>query len=177
MKNYIFSSSKTVIYLAILGLIAVQSFFIWLFFLYTFDLSSNDSVVAFILGMRKIIFGVLCAFFAVCTIKNVMFFLKLDPHAKLEINNEEKYLLYMNIVDGVKKEAKVEFADIYLIEWNEARFDNLSFYEIFYKKNEVIKKIVVSNTLTTKLEKKIDKQIEIVKVEKLYFDEFPVTDY
>jgi len=177
MRNYSFSSSKEVIYYNTLFIITFDIIFGWFIFQNEFNLITNDSVNAFIFGLRKIFIGSLFTFFAVCSIKNTIFFLKLDPHAKLEINNEENYLLYINIVDGVKKEVKVDFTDIYLIQWNKARLDNLSYYFIFYKKNEVIKKIVVSNTLTTKLEKKIDKQIEIVKVEKLYFEEFPVTDY
>jgi len=102
---------------------------------------------------------------------------KLDPKSELELNNEKRYILYKNEIQGEVKQAIANYDDIYLLKYNKAKFVNLSYYEIFYNEDEVKKKIVVSIALTNNLEKKIDKTIELIKEEKVFFDEFPITTY
>lgn len=178
MKNFIFIYSKKKLRESILVVFLFDIFFVWLYFQRD-DLNTpiNDPIIHLLLLLVKILLGLSLSFMLISAILNAYFISKLDPKAQLEINNEKRYLLYSNIVNGEIKYAKANFDDIYLLRYNKTIFSNLCFYEILFKENEENKKIVVSIALTDNIEKKIDKTIKFIKEEVVFFDEFPTTIY
>lgn len=134
---------------------------------------SNDSFVLFakIVVVLFFIFMFFQAFF------NAYYFWKLDPKAELEIDNEKRIIKYSNVVDNEFKQVEVDYENIFMIRYNKAKFINLSFCEIFYKTSNAKKSIVISIALIQNLEKKIDKEIEIVKVEEVFYSDFPKTTW
>lgn len=95
---------------------------------------------------------------------------------KLEINNNEGYLIYSVNSNNHIKEVKANYDDIYLIKRYKATFINLYYYEVFYTENNVIKKIVVSISLATNLEKKIKKKIKLIKEENVFCTKLPLPE-
>ena len=177
MNNYHFSSSKYPIIISVLVLILFELFFIWMYQQYAINYPKVDISTSLTLILGRLLFILFIAFLFAQACVNAYNISKLDPKAELEINNEKRYILYKNEVKGEVKQAIANYDDIYLLKYNKAKFINLSYYEILYNENDVKKKIVVSIALTTNLEKKIDKTIELIKEEKAFFDEFPLTIY
>ena len=176
-KEYQYTSSKIPIIISVLVIILYTAFILALFFKYVISIHDFFQYQNTLFFLSKLFISISYFWGISQAFINAYNISKLDPNAELEINNGKRYLLYSNIIDGVKKEVKVYFENINLLKYNKAKFINLSFYEIFYVENEVKKEIVVSIALTTNLEKKIDKSIEFIKVEKVFFDEFPKTSY
>lgn len=178
MKNYFFTYKKRPLVAAVLVVFIIDVFFVWLY-LQRGDLQIpiNDITIKNLLLLGKILLGIWLVFGLISALVNAKIISELDPNAKLEINNEKRYLLYTNVIDGETKQAKANFDDIYLLKYNKAKFVNLCFYEILYVENGNNKKVVISIAIVDNLEKKIDKTIKLIKEEVTFFDEFPKTTY
>jgi len=175
--KYQFTSSKKPIIVSLLIFIVLVLFILFIHF------NSNITGVdffkcdTFIMHLTLVLIG-LCYLFAFFqAFLNAYLISCLDPIAQLEIDNQKQYIVYSNVINGELKKAQANFEDIYLLKYNKAKFINLSYYEVFYKVNDVTKKIIISIALTNNLEKKIDKTIKFVKNEIVFFDEFPKTTY
>ena len=177
MKNYFFKNSKYTIVKSVSVVILFELFFIWLYIQRGINIPTKDHVIYLFLIIGRIVLVIWLVFWLISAFLNSYIISRLDPKAELEINNDNHYLLYTNFVRGEKKQAKTNFDDIYFLKYNKAKFVNLSYYEVFYKENDVKKKIVISFALTNNIEKKIDKKIKFIKEEIVFFNEFPETTY
>ncbi len=105
---------------------------------------------------------------------NGLIYIKQLNNGYLEINNSDRYLNYLLKFDNKEtNEIKVNYDDIYLIKRYKCTFVNLYYYEVFYTDRDVIKKIVVSISTVSNLEKKIKKKIKLIKEEDIFCSKLP----
>lgn len=170
---YHYSSSKFPI---IIGIIVV-----WLFLL-TINILGIDLNKEFLADIFRInIIISICVLFYICvmlfflyqTIYNGLIYLKCYKKESLIINNTDQILVYKTIINDETKVINVDFEDIYLIKKYKATYINLYYYEVFYTENDIVKKIVVSISLATNLEKKIKKKIKLIKEENIFCEKLP----
>lgn len=129
-----------------------------------------------ILTIGMLFYISLMSVFFIQAIFNTKIYIDGYNEEKLEINNREGYLLYNVKMNEQIKEVRANYDDIYLIKRYKATFINLYYYEVFYKENDVIKKIVVPISLASNLEKKIKKKIKLIKEEDLFCRKLPLPE-
>lgn len=137
---------------------------------YISDIFSNDVIVIF----GQLFYFSILLFLIWQTIFNAKIYIDgFNKEEKLEINNNQNYMLYSVKINEQIQEIKANFDDIYLIKCYKATFINLYYYEVFYTEDDVIKKIIVSISLVPNLEKKIKKKIKLIKEEDTFCPKLP----
>jgi len=173
MKSiYKCTSTKHQILLSVVVVIIIIIFSLSIFFYRVKDVSDIFSI-DIVLTFGVLFYFSIMLLLLIQAAYNTIIYINGYKEEKLEINNNEGYLIYSINLDNYLKEVKANYDDIYLIKRYKATLINLYYYEVFYTENDVIKKIVVSISLATNLEKKIEKKIKLIKEEDIFCAKLP----